>query len=151
MKKLKRNTDQANVTRFTQHGHMECRVEGDILFNEATGPFNAEIIAAIQLIQRDLLDIVNKQDQWAQAYVFHESVLCSPDTVDALKNYLSELKGKMKKPVATAFVMAPDVEGRAMMAPHYRQVYEQAQLNFQLFDTVAEAQIWMRAMLAKAA
>ena len=147
MKKLKRDTDLTKVTRFNQHGRMESRVEDNILFNEATGPFNAEIISAIKLIQNDLLQIISTKDKWAQIYVFHYSVLCSPDTIEALTAYLTDLRGKLKKPLATAFVMGMAVEGRAMMAPHYRHVYELAQLNFQLFSTLEEAQTWVQAAL----
>jgi hypothetical protein len=35
------------------------------------------------------------------------------------------------------------------MGPHYRQVYEQANLNFQLFETVDQAQVWVAESLAK--
>jgi len=149
MKKLRRDTDSTKVTRFNQHGRMVSRVEDNILFNEATGPFNAEIIAAIRLIQQEMLEEISTKEKWAQIYVFFDSVLCSPDTIEALQVYLANLKGKLKKPVATAFVIGPGVEGRSMMGPHYRQVYEQANLNFQLFETVEQAQVWVAESLAK--
>ncbi len=148
MKKLSRDTDSTKATRFNQHGRMESRVEGNILFNEATGPFNAEIITAIRLIQQELLEEISSKEKWAQIYVFYESVLCSPDTIEALHFYLTNLKGKLKKPVATAFVIGPDVEGRTMMSPHYRQVYEKANLNFRIFDAVEEAHAWVVDSLA---
>lgn len=143
MKKLVRNTDDTIVPFFTQHGTIESRVDGNILINEATGPFNAEIIYALQEAQRELLEIVAEQENWAQIYIFHQSALCSPDTIDAINAYLSSKKGTIKRPVATAFVMERSVEGRAIMGPHYRQVYEKAELNFALFVTEQDAREWI--------
>lgn len=149
MKKIRRDTDQTIVPYFTQHGRMESRIEGSILINEATGPFNAEIIYAIQDIQLDLLELLNAKEQWAQIYIFHDSALCSPDTIDAMRAYMKKMQGTIKKPVGTAYVMAKTLEGRPIMAPLYRQVYEQAQLNFQLFFTVQEAQDWVNQLMGQ--
>ncbi|MET3107130.1 hypothetical protein AAKU67_002972 [Oxalobacteraceae bacterium GrIS 2.11] len=150
MKKLKRDTDKTKTTRYNQHGRMESHVDNNILINEATGPFNAEIITAIQVIQHDLLQEIINHEQWAQVYIFHESVLCSPDTIEALRTYLANFKDSRNKPVATAFVMGPEVEGSSMMGPHYRQVYEEVHLTFQLFSTKTQALAWVNTMLAQA-
>jgi len=147
MKKMRRNTDQAVVPHFTQHGRMESRIDNNILVNEATGPFNAEVIYAIESIQKDLLDLLAPHDKWAQIYIFHDSALCSLDTVDAIRDYLTKLRGTMKKPVATAYVMGKKVEGRSIMASHYQQLYAEADLNYQLFFTESEAQQWIATML----
>jgi len=146
MKKMRRDTGQTTVTNFAQHGRMESRIEDNILINEATGPFNAEVIYAIESIQKDLLEMIASHDKWAQIYIFHESALCSLDTVEAIRDYLTKLRG-MKKPVATAYVMGKKVEGRSIMASHYRQLYAEATLQYQLFFTEAEAQQWIAAML----
>jgi len=150
MKRLQRDTDKTKTTRYNQHGRMQSHVDNNILINEATGPFNAEIISAIQVIQRDLLKEISGHEHWAQVYIFYESVLCSPDTIEALRTYLARFKDPKKQPVATAFVMGTDIEGSSMMGPHYRQVYEEAQLTFQLFSTKAQALAWVNTMLAQA-
>lgn len=149
MNKTKRNTDDAKVSQFNQHGSVESRIENNVLINEATGPFNAEIIYALKQIQYDLLEILSAKEHWAQIYTFHHSALCSPDTIDALSSYLADKKGKIKKPSATAFVMDRSVEGRTLMAAHYRHVYEVAELNFEIFTSVDEAHDWVKLMLSK--
>jgi len=149
MNKTKRNTNTAKSSTFSQHGNVESRIEDNILINEATGPFNAEVIYALKQIQQDLLDILSARQHWAQIYTFHHSALCSPDTIDALSAYLADKKGKIKKPSATAFVMDHSVEGRAIMAAHYRHVYEVAELNFDIFTSAEDAQNWVQLMLDK--
>lgn len=147
MKKSDFDTNKTRASQFAQHGRMQSRIEDNILVNEATGPFNAEIINAIQTIQHDLLELISTRDQWAQIYIFRDSALCSPDTIEALRNYLSGMRGKLKRPAATAFVMGQDVEGRSIMAQHYRQVYEDADLKFELFFTEQQAHDWLRLLL----
>ncbi len=147
MKKLVRNTDDTIVPLFSQHGTIESRIEGNILINEATGPFNAEIIYALQEVQSELLDVLAVLRNWGQIYIFHQSALCSPDTIEAMHGYISQKKGTISKPAATAFVMDRNVEGRLIMGPHYRQVYEKAELNFALFVTEAEAREWVEQTL----
>jgi len=66
-----------------------------------------------------------------------------------MRAYMRKLKGTIKKPVGTAYVMDKSLEGRAIMAPLYRQVYEQAQLNFQLFFTSQEAHDWLNQLLSQ--
>ena len=149
MNKTKRNTNTAKSSTFSQHGNVESRIEDNILINEATGPFNAEVIYALKQIQQDLLDILSARQHWAQIYTFHHSALCSPDTIDALSAYLADEKGKIKKPAATAFVMDQSVEGRAIMAAHYRHVYELAGLKFDIFNSLKEAQDWVELMLSQ--
>jgi hypothetical protein len=149
MTETKRSTDNAKASHFSQHGNVESRILDNVLINEATGPFNAEIIYALRQIQHDLLEILSAKPQWAQIYTFHHSALCSPDTIDALSNYLADKKGKIKKPAATAFVMDNSVEGRAIMAAHYRHVYEIAELNFKIFTSVEQAQDWVKLKLGK--
>ena len=146
MNKSKR-TDSAKISQFNQHGHVESRIANDVLLNEATGPFNAEVIFALQQIQSELLDVLGTKKQWAQIYTFHHSALCSPDTIEALSSYLSDKKGKIKKPVATAFVMGEDVEGRTIMAAHYRNVYALAGLNFDIFTDAGQAKDWVKHMM----
>jgi hypothetical protein len=50
-------------------------------------------------------------------------------------------------PIATAFVMGPDVEGGKLMAPHFGKIYAAIHRPFQVFQTEAEARAWAQRRL----
>ena len=51
------------------------------------------------------------------------------------------------EPVATAFVMGPEVEGGKIMAPHFERVYTLIQRPFRICTTMEEAQAWVHSLM----
>jgi hypothetical protein len=50
-------------------------------------------------------------------------------------------------PIATAFVIGPEIEGGRLMAPLYAKIYADIGRPFALFETMPEALKWAQAMI----
>jgi hypothetical protein len=54
------------------------------------------------------------------------------------------------EPVATAFVIGPEIEGGRLMSPHFASIYASINRTFQIFETRASAETWVQSMVAVA-
>ena len=73
--------------------------------------------------------------------------MTSPDGIARYAAIMAAPKPDFMTPVATAFVMGPDVEGNIIMAQHYRKIYRDIHRPFQICATLPEAQAWALAQL----
>jgi hypothetical protein len=144
---IKGSTDQVKVSRFSAHGLIEIVMDGDFLQYSATGPFNDELFERFAIAQGSYLKALNHPTPWASIATFIGSAMFTPEAIQRYTILMRAPKPPGLTPVATAFVMAPDIEGAKIMAPHFRKIYRDINRPFEIFQTVEDAQKWARSML----
>ncbi|MFO1253412.1 MAG: hypothetical protein U1E77_20280 [Inhella sp.] len=143
-----RSTDETPHPRFRAHGRVDFRIDGRLLLTEAVGPFNTELVQAVQALVREVFGEMAAGPPWGQLVHFHESALASPDTLEQLTLLLCALRTEGLAPFVTAYVLPVDVEGATLMVRPFQQCFEQAGLRFAHFAHAGEAQTWLLAQLS---
>lgn len=141
------STAQVNISPFNQHGVVDIRMEGDVIHYQATGPFNTELIDSLAVAQRDFLLAAKPQGAWVSIATILSSCMTSPEGIARYAAVIAAPKPPQMIPVATAFVIAPSVEGNLIMAQHYRKIFSDNGRTFQIFETLPEAQAWVLSVL----
>ncbi|MBH9576774.1 hypothetical protein [Inhella proteolytica] len=142
-----RSTDDIAQPRFRAHGRVDFHVDGRLLRTEAIGPFNAELVLAVQALVHQIYREMAAGPTWGQLVRFHESALASPDTLEQFTLTLCALRAQGLTPHATAYELPPEVEGATLMARPFQQCFEQAGLHFAHFAHADEAHTWLLAQL----
>lgn len=138
------STDDIHTTGFRPHGRVVVWSETGLVYYEATGPFNREVVDRLAIAQRDFLKEHTPAVPWGSIGIMRVSALMSEDALARYQELMSSPKPAPMVPVATAFVMGEDVEGRRLMAPLYARVYGAIARPFAVFDTLPAAQAWVR-------
>ncbi len=132
---------------FAAHGLIEIAMEGDILYYAATGPFNEELFDRFAIAQAAYLTKLKHPTPWVSIATFVGCALFTPEAIASYTAAMQAPKPAGLTPVATAFVMGPDVEGSKIMAPHFRKIYDSIQRPFTIVNTLEEAQSWAQSMI----
>lgn len=149
-KPKKRSTSQVKTSQFTPHGVVDIWMEDRLMHYEATGPFNTELVDCLAIAQRDFLLATRPQGDWVSVCTMVGNAMTSPDGIARYAQIMAAPKPDNMIPVATAFVIGPEVEGGRIMAPLYTQIYLDIGRPFQIFATMAAAQAWADAMIEQA-
>jgi len=134
--------------RFHPSAHLDITRDGHILRLEAMGPFNKALVIYLFLMGRDLLvDAVKRNIPYAVVINFHKSLMMTPDSIKQLVELLqdSDRRGG-PPPLATAYVVRPDIEGAKLMLPILADVYRQTR-KFEAFSSQADADAWVFSQL----
>lgn len=143
----RRSTDQFAAGPFRPHGKVEIWAEGNVMRLEATGPFNKEAVIALGATWNSLFDEMPLHGAFANIIVMRHSLMVSQEVLDAFGAFLHVNNRAGRGASAVAFVVAPDVEARALMLPMFAETYAAAGRQFAAFETEAEADVWVRARL----
>lgn len=140
-------------SRFAPHGRVEMRFEGDILYYDATGPFNKELVESLAVAQREILTTANHQGPWVSLSIMRGSLLASPDAFARYTEMMHSPRPAQFTPLASAYVVAPDVEGRLLMLPKYAEIHTSTGRIFKSFEQLGNALAWAQSLVdaAKAA
>ena len=142
------STTQVDATRFRPHGRVDMWMENGVLQYEATGPFNAEVFDCMAVAQMEfLLALPPILGPWASICTLRNSAMCPREAIQRYTQLMQSLKPANLEPVATAFVMGPEVEGGKIMAPHFERVYTLIQRPFRICTTMEEAQAWVHSLM----
>ncbi len=141
------STNQVHVSRFAAHGLIEIAMEGDILYYVATGPFNEEVFDRFAIAQASYLATLKHPTPWVSVATFVDCALFTPEAIARYTAVMQTPKSGCQAPVATAFVIGPDVEGGRIMASHFRKIYDSIARPFTIVSTLQEAQTWAQSML----
>jgi hypothetical protein len=147
---LKSSTNRVKTAQFTPHGVVELWMEGRLMHYEATGPFNTELVDCLAIAQRDYLVATHPEGAWVSVCNVVNNAMSSPEGIARYAAIMAAPKPGFMTPVATAFVIAPDVEGGRIMAPRFTKIYADIGRPFQIFETMAQAQAWADVQLAQA-
>ena len=142
------STTQVDATRFRPHGRVDMWMENGVLQYEATGPFNAEVFDCMAVAQMEfLLALPPILGPWASICTLRNSAMCPREAIQRYTQLMQSPKPANLEPVATAFVMGPEVEGGKIMAPHFERVYTLIQRPFRICTTMEEAQAWVHSLM----
>lgn len=141
------STAQVNLSPFNQHGVIDIYMEGNEVHYRATGPFNIELINSLAIAQRDFLLAAKPQGAWVSITTILSSALTSPEGIARYAAMIAAPKPPEMIPVATAFVIAPTVEGNLIMASHFRRIFSDSGRTFEIFETLPEARAWAQSVL----
>ena len=122
-------------------------MENDVLVYDATGPFNAEVVDCLGLVQRDFLLSITIPSPWASVGILHNSAMMTPEGIQRYMELMQSLKPPQLEPVATAFVIGSEVEGGRIMTPHFEKIYRSIPRPFAVCATLDEAMVWVRAQI----
>jgi hypothetical protein len=125
-------------------------MEDHTLHYEATGPFNEEVFDLLAVAQIGFLKTLNLSSPWASICTIRYSAMSTPGGIQRYTELMQSPKPPQYIPVATAFVVSPDIEGGKIMSPHFARIYASIQRPFQIFETLAQAQAWTQSMVAAA-
>jgi hypothetical protein len=128
--------------RFPAHGRSTIQVKGDIVFQEHTGPFNAEFFRGLSSFRSKLHDSGDLPPVFGVVVTWHGSILMTPDALEAYRHFTRGTRGRV-----VAYVMAPDTEGMSVMLPTFRAIWAQLPREIELFGNREDASAWVRARL----
>lgn len=146
---LRASTSQVDSLPFSPHGKVDIWREGDLHLYEATGPFNKELVDSLAIAQADFLRAAQQNTPWVSICIVRNSALATPDSLQRYGELIRQAPPPLT-PLATAYVIGPDVEGGQLMAPHFVRVFAQAGRLFQTFATLDEARRWAQGLIDQA-
>ncbi len=149
-KPKKSSTTQVKTSQFTAHGMVDLWMDGQVMHYEATGPFNTELVNCLAVAQRDHLLTLSPQGAWVSMGTLRHSAMMSPEALARYAEIIAAPKPQNMNPIATAFVIGPDVEGGSIMAPLLAKVFTDIGRPVAIFATRAEAEAWALAQIARA-
>lgn len=143
----RRSTTEVSALPFTAHGKVDIWAEDDLHLYEATGPFNKELVDGLALAQAGFLQNLQPTTPWVSICIVKASALSTPEGIQRYGELIRQAPARFT-PVATAFVIGPDVEGGRLMAPRFARIFEEAGRPFATFETLDEARRWAQSRLA---
>ncbi|MET3105365.1 hypothetical protein AAKU58_000174 [Oxalobacteraceae bacterium GrIS 1.18] len=142
--KKSRSTDDYDPQKFRPFGRVTFTVDDDILLCEAQGPFTRELIAAIADIQLSLIQEMQQFEKWGRIVIIKDSAMASPESLEALTEYLSTLGRANLLSVITTMVIDDTVEGAQLMTSQFMNAFADAALNLTVFKTVNDAKVFVK-------
>ena len=149
-KPLMASTSLVAGTRFKAHGRIDMWMQDNSLHYDATGPFNEEVFDLMAVAQMEFLKSLTITGPWASIATLRHSAMSTPGGIQRYTELMQSPKPPELIAVATAFVIAPDIEGGRLMTPHFASIYASIKRPFKTFETLAPAEAWVQSMVAAA-
>ncbi|MBU0587466.1 MAG: hypothetical protein KJ852_02755 [Gammaproteobacteria bacterium] len=143
------STIQIKDTPFAPHGQVDMWMDNNLLYYESTGPFNKELADCLAVAQSNFLQSQQPTGHWVSICTIKKSALATPDGLERYAELVRQAPPAFT-PLATAYVIGPEIEGGQFMAPRFVRIFADAGRPFQIFETMAEARSWAEDMIAKA-
>lgn len=149
MKQGQRSTDSFDGKKFQHHGKIIQYVnDSDIIVYRAEGPFNSEILAALDYIENVTLNEFKINiKRWSTIVIFEKSCMALDDLIIGFGEYLKQIKDNGLHSVSTAYVITPEIEGRSLMVKKYQKCFDDAGILFSIFDNEKDALLWAKSHL----
>lgn len=144
---LPESTNSYARGRFTPHGWRALDKDGAIAIFHSEGPYNLEMVQALKTARQANEAKYGPGGRQGTITVVHGSLMMSPEALTAFEDYVLSLSIPGQRGLPVAWVVAPDVEGRAVMLPHFERMYAGAGRPWRVFETLDEAMAWLRAQL----
>jgi hypothetical protein len=144
---MTRATPRSGDLVFPAHGRIEMHPHGRTIYFEATGPFNAEAVAAMRASYTPIMAAMAADGPFGHVSTFHRSMLATPEALQAFAQLLDDWRASGSIPTVNAYVVAPDVEGRNLLLPRYAAAFG-PQARFKAFEDLQSAEAWVAAQLA---
>jgi hypothetical protein len=131
------------IGRFSMHGEVKLKTDGNILLYESTGPFNIETVQAFTAARASIHKKLDEARPYASIVHWRNSALMSLEAFAAYQVGYVKFLQENQHPMALAWVSGPEVEGMDFMIARYTQIFDEHGLNFKCFATMAEARSWV--------
>lgn len=133
-------------TRFEVHGKAHFVIGDQIVRLYVEGPWNKELVIETHgALTKELEGQPHRR--WGMMVIVTKSATCGPDALQAIRD-AGATETKMLGRTATAWVVAPEVEGRSMVAAIMDRAYSQVNAAM-VFDTETAAEQWLVEELAR--
>ena len=149
-KPLVASTSLIESTRFKAHGRIDIQMQDNFLHYDATGPFNEEVFELLAVAQSNFLSELTIAGPWASIVTLRNSAMSTPGGIQRYTELMQSPKPAELLPVATAFVIAPEIEGGRLMTAHFANIYASINRPFKTFETLNPARAWAESMVAAA-
>lgn len=134
---------------FRAHGWRALERDGRIAIFHSEGPYNLEMVQALKEVRRANEAKYGPGGRQATITVVHSSLLMPPEALSAFEDYVLSLTVPGQPGLPVAWVVAPDVEGRTLMLPHFERMYARAERPWRAFESLDEALAWIRTRLGE--
>jgi hypothetical protein len=142
----RRGTPPGSV--FRPHGRTEVWAEGAMVHVTAEGPFNREGADAFSQKMIELYRQLPAGLRFVNVTEFRVTMMATLDAWERLAGHLQRINESGLPLVATAWVIGPEVEGRALFAPRGEALFRDLGRVFAVFETMADAEAWAQEKLA---
>jgi hypothetical protein len=129
---------------FPAHGDATVAVQGRVMRFVASGPWNVEFVNALWRAMVKAAAQLPPDGRYVDLIEIRHSALMTPEALAALHQAIDTAVARGFNAQATALVLAPDVEGRALMLPKLQRIYSRHR-PVSVHDTVDEAWVALRA------
>lgn len=143
------SSDDFATGSFKPHGRLELVTDGDIVVYTAVGPFNLEFVQTLSKLRAARQSQRPQAKRIAAVHVFEKSMLMAPEALAALAETVHHLSTDPDPPIALAYVVSQDVEGRNIMLPIIRKMYSDVCFPWQSFEDMDSATAWIRSHLVR--
>lgn len=138
------NTDSVKWIKFGPHGKIELSESiKNIIIYKAYGPFNTELIKALDKLEQPVLkERIKRNEKWVTLIEFKENCMITIEAKEILYRYLEQCRKSGIIQLATAMIVKDDVEGKEMAETLYGQCYQNVDVPFKMFKDYDSATRW---------
>lgn len=126
------------------HGHYELNFEDNILYVEAQGPFNKEVLANYHHDIETLITKItaeNKHRKWALLAIFHGNSILTPEAESAL---IATAKYRAEHGmIASANIFKESIH-TDLQQTQFARIYQEAKVRNHFFSDEKSAKDWLQ-------
>lgn len=134
---------------FRAHGRSELHADGAIIRISVEGPFNVEGVDEFGRKMLALFAAVPAGQAVVTLAEIRRTMLSPPEAWARLEAHIQRVQNGPYRVLGTAWIVAPEVEGRNLMIPRARRMYAEAGRAFEVFTDPEAAAAWARERLAR--
>jgi hypothetical protein len=133
-------------SRYPAHGKLQLSLEGQLLIIKGTGPANVEMV---QEYQRQVIGLRTQimHSPWASLVLLSGTPLVSPEARVLFVQIIKQAKSMHLSATALVFV---NIEFAGMAQQFWQEIYQEAGVNYDFFETEEEARDWLKSRLGVA-
>lgn len=139
------STNSIEWVKYGPHGRVEISESlENIIIYKAVGPFNKELIKALDELEQPFLkERIQRDEKWVTLIEFKESCMITIEAKEIFSRYLEQCRESGIIQLATAMVITNDVEGKNMAESIYGQFYRNIDVPCQIFEVYDSAVNWL--------
>ncbi|MBW8190201.1 hypothetical protein K0504_04055 [Neiella marina] len=127
--------------KFDAHGIFSVHIDNNLLFTDATGPFNEELIIQYQQALETCITALEQQGKWYQRVMLHELSLMTPDA-EAI--FTQSLKDRKARGLCGCAVVLETPEAQNLIEEQFGRAYRAANVTARFFTALEPANAWLK-------
>ena len=132
---------------FKPHGQVKVWPEGNVVFLDLTGPFNREFFSSLLVLNDTLYSELRGNGPFVEIALFRESMLMPQDALAEFGSILLKRSECNISPLATAWVIGEEITESIIMLPLFKKKFAEAARPFEVFNSLDDANAWVRELL----